>query len=367
MVFHPALAPYRIDFFNALAANFDATFYFTNANLLDQQFDQDRLRGQCEFKFNLLEKGFQIGGRQVRLGIRKIIKRETPDVIICSEYSQITMSVLMLRYTMRLSYKVFTISDDSIALSIERKGIRKFLRDQASKSIDAIIFPSDAVGEWYRQNVNGKTKLLTLPIIHDNGVFRSKLAESLPQAQNYLHKFQLMNKKVFLFVGRLVDIKNVDFLIRAFAKSGVGEETVLVVVGSGPEEKNLKNRARSLRLENVCLFPGRFEGNDLFAWYTIADCLVLPSYQEPYGVVVNEALLAGCKVLCSNRAGSSDLVNAKNGYLFDPFEVDELSSLIAKVDNGLIPKKQLSGLRPDLMRFSLKDSIANIIKGIETS
>ena len=58
IVFHPALAPYRVDFFNSLNENFDADFYFFNENLLNQKFNQDKLKKEIDFNCNYLKKGF---------------------------------------------------------------------------------------------------------------------------------------------------------------------------------------------------------------------------------------------------------------------------------------------------------------------
>ena len=57
LIIHPALAPYRIDFFNSLYQHFDAKFYFFNENLLNQKFDQDRLKKSLNFTCNYLKKG----------------------------------------------------------------------------------------------------------------------------------------------------------------------------------------------------------------------------------------------------------------------------------------------------------------------
>lgn len=367
VVFHPALVPYRIDFFNKVAAHFNARFYFTNANLINQKFDQNRLRSECHFEFNLLTNGFRVLHRFVRFGIYQTLKKEKPSIVLCSEYSQITIVVLILKFLMGKKFKVYTISDDSIDISIKRRGIRNLLRFMVSYIIDGVILPSKPVCEWYSKNVNKKTKLLTLPIIHDNNIFRKKLKNSLPIAQTYANNYQFVDTKVFLFVGRLVKIKNVGLLLNAYAKAIINnKDSVLIIIGQGEEEENLKKLANRLGIEKNCLFPGRFEGQELFAWYTLADCFVLPSYHEPYGVVVNEALLSGCTVLCSNKAGASDLINNENGCLFDPFDVHELSNQIVAIIKKIDKKNNEIGLKNDLMPFTFDTKIEKLIECLHT-
>lgn len=366
LVFHPALAPYRIDFFNALTHSFNANFYFSYSNLKDQNFDQQHLRSLCHFEFRLLENGLEIGSRSIRTGIWKIIRKHKPDIILCSEYSQITLSVLMLRFLFRKKFKVYTISDDSIDLSIKRKGIRKWLRNIVSFYIDGVIFPSESVCDWYHQQVNVTTTLFSLPIVHDNDAFRLKLQNTLPVANIKRLKYGLQNKKVFLFVGRLVKIKNIKFLINAFAASlDQMPDAVLVIIGEGEENEVLHKLAKELGVESKCLFLGRLEGDALHEWFNIAHCLVLPSYQEPYGAVVNEALLAGCKVLCSKLAGASELITSYNGAIFDPFNLKELSELLIMYYHNTIIKPQQLEIRSDLMPFKLSSKLNSLVENLK--
>lgn len=361
LVFHPALAPYRIDFFNKLSSSFDTTVYFSLSNLIDQKFDQSKLREELNFPFNLLESGFEVKNRSVRFDIHKILKKHNPDIVICSEYSQITLFVIFIKIFFQKKYKIYTISDDSVDLSIKRKGLRKLIRNISSNFLEGVIFPSKTVCKWYNENVNRNTKTLVLPITHNNIEFRKKLDYSLSHTEKHLEKYDLTNKKVIIYVGRLVKIKNIDFLIKAFADTKQEKDnTVLVIIGDGQEKENLEMLVKKLHLEKSCLLIGRLEGSDLYAWYNIAQCLVLPSYQEPYGAVVNEALIAGCKVICSDKAGASELINKKNGYLINPFEERQLTETLSTVIKEIEEIKQPITLKADLMPFSLDEKLETL-------
>ena len=77
----------------------------------------------------------------------------------------------------------------------------------------------------------------------------------------------------------------------------------------------------------------------LFKHYFAGDALILPSTYEPWGLVINEAMAAGLPVIVSKLCGCSmDLVEAgKNGYLIDPYNINDISEKISKVfrDNNL--------------------------------
>lgn len=356
LIFHPALAPYRIDFFNGLSRRFNAAFYFTHDNVLDQKFDQKSMRSALENKFNLLSKGFDIRNKAIRFGIFRIIENTKAEIVICSEYSQITLITILYNFLKKNKIKIYTISDDSLNLSVNRKGLRKIVRNLASHFVEGIIFPSQKVCDWFSENVNMHTKTFVLPIIHENEVFREKLNNALPFTEKNIQKFDLIDKNIFLFTGRLVKIKNVAFLLNAFAKSKTKND-FLVIVGDGEEMYNLKELAENLNLNKCILFTGRLEGSDLISWYNIANFFILPSYVEPYGAVVNEALIAGCKVLCSNLAGASELVNSTNGNTFDPFNEKELCSLIVQMSKVGDRIKLPIIVKPDRMPFKLENKL----------
>ena len=95
----------------------------------------------------------------------------------------------------------------------------------------------------------------------------------------------------------------------------------MVIIGDGIERKNLEKISE--KHSDRIIFTGRLEGADLLKWDNVADCFILASYQEPFGAVTNEALLAGCKGL--RQFGIRNLVQTVwNGVLGCNFGVDEL-------------------------------------------
>ena len=87
---HPALAPYRLDFFNLLAERVDLDVAFVHKNVVNQKFDQAKLIAQAKFRYRYLS-GFDIKGRNIRFGIGRLIRECKPDVVLTYEASPITM------------------------------------------------------------------------------------------------------------------------------------------------------------------------------------------------------------------------------------------------------------------------------------
>lgn len=330
LIIHPALAPYRVDFFNSLNENYDVKFYFFNKNLLNQKFEQDDLKKQLDFTCNYLKKGFNINGRSFRFGIKKIIREFQPDIVVCPEYNLINLSILFYRLLSKKKYKIITICDDSIHVAKKVPFYKKAIRSFFLKTLDAVIFTHQEIINWYILNLRSNAKLFFFPIIRREEPYVKQLECSNQTAQGYMQQYSLQNKKILLFVGRLVAVKNLEFLLEAFTLVNKKDKNVvLVIIGSGVLESSLRNKIYDLALNDFVLMPGRFEGNSLFAWYNIANIFVLPSVSEPFGAVINEALLAGCYVLSSKLAGGASLiVEDINGNTFDPYNKEEIAKVI---------------------------------------
>ena len=128
------------------------------------------------------------------------------------------------------------------------------------------------------------------------------------------------------------------------------------MLGSGNLENELRKEAQESKKTAHIIFTGRLEGEKLNAWFNLTDIFVLPYVHEPFGSVVNETLIAGCTVLCSNFAWAQSLIDASNGDLFDSQNPIELAS---KMDKFLKAKNEtnLNTLRENKMPFPFYDKV----------
>jgi len=353
LVFHQALAPYRIDLWNGLNHYFKADIYFIYGNLLEQKFNQDKLKEKLHFTPQYLNTGFRIGFRAFKWGFLSIIRKTNPDIIITYEYSQTTLFIYWIKILFGFSYQIYSMCDDSMHLATSRKGFRETIRKYLIKRLDGIIVVNREVAGWYKKNYPLKNDCLFFPIIAKDDIFRKDLTLALPQSHNFIRQYKLEGKRCILFVGRLVKIKGLDRLLTAFANAVKAHpETTLIIVGEGDQLSLLIALARELGIEDKVLFTGRFEGTDLLAWYNIGQLFVLPSHSEAFGAVVNEALLAGQRVLCSSYAGASEIVDPlKNGGIFNPFDLDELTAMIKSELGNLSGIEYSSTIRDSKMNY----------------
>ena len=122
---------------------------------------------------------------------------------------------------------------------------------------------------------------------------------------------------VMLFVGRAAHEKNIDFLIRAFARALARQpELVLVIAGDGPATTSLKLLAIKLGLERKIHFVGYLDRNrELLDCYRAADAFVFASRTETQGLVLLEAMALGVPVISTAVMGTKDVVGPRRGAL----------------------------------------------------
>lgn len=129
--------------------------------------------------------------------------------------------------------------------------------------------------------------------------------------------------KNFLYVGRLTEVKNLDYLVDKFNNH---PELNLSIIGFGELEDSLRAKAAA-----NTTFLGAINNSDLSQYYQQADVFILPSKSEPWGLVVEEALNNGTPVMVSDRVGcAGEIINSENGVIFT-LNPDNFEAQLAKI------------------------------------
>lgn len=130
--------------------------------------------------------------------------------------------------------------------------------------------------------------------------------------------------KSFIYVGRFVEVKNLELLVDAFNQM---PDLELQLVGFGELESELRKRA-----EKNISFVGAIDNKDMWQYYRKADVFVLPSKSEPWGLVVEEALNNGTPVIVSDMVGcKDDFVTEETGLVFQHDSVADLINAVRKI------------------------------------
>jgi glycosyltransferase involved in cell wall biosynthesis len=163
--------------------------------------------------------------------------------------------------------------------------------------------------------------------------FTSRADELRPRRSEIRGELGLDNGPVVLFVGQLIARKGIRDLLSAFALLKLDcPEAQLLLVGYGPLEQELRADVARRQLGGVHFF-GHIPIPELPRYYAAADVLALPSHEEVWGLVLNEAAASGLPLVATRvTGGSADLIqDGLNGFSVPPGDPACIAGALRKV------------------------------------
>jgi glycosyltransferase involved in cell wall biosynthesis len=144
-------------------------------------------------------------------------------------------------------------------------------------------------------------------------------------------------RPIFLYVGQLISRKGVKYLLEAckLLKQQSDRPFTLLLVGDGDQRPELETFVQEHELLGQVKFVGQVEYAKLGAYLRYSDVFVFPTLEDIWGMVVLEAMAFGKPILCSKWGASAEMViEGKNGYIFDPFQPEELVELMKRLSDN---------------------------------
>jgi glycosyltransferase involved in cell wall biosynthesis len=302
----------------------------------------------------------------IALPLRVFVRLVTlqPHVVFTSGFNVWSLVCLLLKPI--LGFKLVIVYDGSSpAVDARQKKLRlRFRRAVAGRS-DALITNSGE-GAAYLANV--------LRMAEEKVFRRLYLVPSKPAlyASRGAPELSGLKRPIFLYVGRVSRLKGLDTLLEACAELVRRGRAAfsLVIVGGGREHENYRELARALDLGTAIRWAGWVEYGELGAYYRACDVFVFPSFTDVWGMAAIEAMSFSKSILCSNRAGVSELVvEGENGFLFDPERPGMLADLMDRfiADPSLAQRMGgrsgalFSNMNPASAAEGLRDVVKNLM------
>ncbi|HOZ53137.1 MAG TPA: glycosyltransferase [bacterium] len=347
---------------------------FNEAKLRDRIIAPGRILYSLEAKrkFNEIVKAF----RPDIIHIHNIYHQISPSILsVAKEYN---IPVIMHLHDYKLicpNYQLFV--DDKICYRCRRGKYYNCLQHKCFKksfwqSFLATIemYLHHRILKIYKKNISyfiAPSEFMKKTII-DFGWDKNKIKV----IYNFSEK---MEDKVFdeagdygLYFGRLSREKGIDILIRALSMSD--KKNKLNIVGTGPEENNLKKLVKELKLSRRVSFLGYKSGQELQDIIRRARLIYLPStWNENMPLTLLESLNLNKVVIASRTGGLPELIKDKEtGFLFKNGDVKELSQVIDNSYNydlikmGVKAKESVEDLKIERHLIELLDVYNNILK-----
>jgi glycosyltransferase involved in cell wall biosynthesis len=308
-------APYMVDRFNAIAVrgNLEFEAWFSARTEPDRSWSVDE--DTWGFRFQYLP-GITVRSRPFAFA-PKLFGSALPDVLVGlhADPGFLASHTLARARGVRTVFWVTPTFD----AWIHRRKWKEAIKRGAFAHV-AAIFTTGADGTAFAERYGAaRERIFVLPHFVDCSYLTSQLRNASVERGAVRAELGIRGL-AYLYVGRLWRGKGLDYLIDAFAKfvSETGLEATLVLVGDGPEESRLRQRADEERLRVV--FAGFHQRDQLSRIYAAADVFVFPTLGDPFGHVVEEAMSCGLPVISTSAAGEirSRMSDGHDGFIVPP-------------------------------------------------
>lgn len=351
------ISPYRIPLFNAISEK--GNFCFKVIALAEREKNREWELSENKIKFDyqiLPGWNWFVWGKKKEItihlnrGVFKTFLEYKPDIIMTSGYDDLAYWQAFLYC--KIFRKKFILWDSTTLLSAGSiKGIRGRLKKIIIKGADKYLVYGTKAME-YLEYFGARTKDIYISTnTVDMDYFRSGV-EEYRNKDGFKSERKRYPRYLLLYVGQLIRRKGVLQVLKTL-ECLKDSEIGLLIVGSGPEESDLKNFCKEKKLKKV-FFEGFKQQEELAKYYALADIFILPSFEEVWGLVVNEALASGLYVLSSKYAGASyDLIKEGwNGEIFEPYDIEEVVNLFKRVKENI---EDIRERRDDISQYACRE------------
>lgn len=375
VIIHNIMAPYRFPLFAEIAKSekIDLEVWFLSESAKNRRW---RIKEKIDlpFKYKVLPKiELNFFGKDL---FTWIFSPTFPWKLLRSNYD-VLISAGWLDFACQAGFIISKILRKPYILWSESTANEpSWRRNLASLLVKTIVCHSDAClptstrAKKYLVSLGAKEKKNFIGISTiDIDYFKKTSKLTFTQKSQLKKKLEIQNSRLILFVGQLIERKGVKFLLQAYQQAVnklKNSDWGLLIVGYGPQQEDLKILCKRQKIKDV-YFCGHVEIDEMPKMYGLADLFVLPSLEETFGLVINEAMASGLPIITTNNVGSClDLVNpGENGFVIPAGNVTELSNAIIKIiSNPDLLSKMGKKSSEMINKFGPKDQAKSFLQAI---
>lgn len=319
-------SPYRVCFFSELGRLCDLTVIYERYSASDRE---DTWKASAELTY----KEIYLSGKTIStdnsfcLDVIRYLGKDIYDEIIIGMYSTYTAMLAIL--CMNIRKMKFSISTDGGFVKEENKlafKIKKYLIGSANK-----WYSTGKVTDEYLIHYGADAnKIVRYPF---TSLYSEDILDHQPTKEEkklLRDKLGIAEEKMVLYVGQFIHRKGIDVLLDAAKKSDIDFGLYLI----GGRSQEYEEYAEKLGLKNVHQIDF-LRPEDLEQYYRAADLFVLPTREDIWGLVVNEAMAKGLPVVTTDKCVAGlELVSDTNGKIVKVEDSDELASAISYILNN---------------------------------
>lgn len=200
----------------------------------------------------------------------------------------------------------------------------------------AVVAPTPSIRDLILRDYGLDVPVTVVPTPVDLDAYRNSDPRRVRAA------LKLEDAELLLYMGRLVSEKNLDFLLRAFARVALQRpKTQLLMLGEGLLKHSLQQTTQKLGLAERVIFPGSISHSEVPHYAAAADLFLFSSLTDTQGLVLIEAMAAGTPVVAVEAPGPVDVLAEGGGMLVPHREEDFAAAVVALLADN--PRRRAMG------------------------
>lgn len=335
-------SPYRVDFFYELGKYCDLTVIFERKHALDRN-------NEWTSNNNTTYKSVFLNGKNIKNDkaicpeIVKWINKDMFDIFVVGGYS--TPTAMIAIQIMKMKKIPFILNSDGGIIKKD-KIIKKIVKKYFISSASICLSTGEMTNKYLLHYGVKKENIFIYPF---TSIIDSDIVNSILPLENksiLRKKLGIKGNKIVISVGQFIHRKGYDILINSW--KNIDKDYTLVIIGGGEKEFELKGLISKNKLQNIKIVDFKSK-KELKEYYLAADLFVLPTREDIWGLVINEAMAHGLPIITTDKciAGLELIQENENGCII-PVEQSELLSMKIKSyieDTKLIDRTSKNNLK----------------------
>lgn len=303
-------------------------------------------------------------------GLWKLVREGNFDAVVCIT-GYIRASFWITYFASKLSRSAFLFGTDTTTLrprdaSRWKAPVKRAFWPLLYRLATQVVAPSSGTRALMLSLGIPDERISMVPNVVDNDWWTAQ-SDRVDRAAVRASWGANADTSVILFCGKLQPWKRPDDLLHAFAQANL-PNSLLIFAGEGAQREFLQQESQRLDISNRVRFLGFANQSQLPSIYAASDLLVLPSEYEPFGMVVNEAMLCSCLVAASDQVGAiTDLVQPVAPSLI--FPCGDVSALSALLTRTFSDRAALDSLRQKacqrMQSWSPREYVSSILGALD--
>lgn len=309
--------------------------------------------------------------RHDRKDVNDILKKGEFDAALIFAYDSL-LQLRVLRAANRAKIPIMLRADNldgtnpkrSLAKATARRYILKWLY----RRMDAMLGVGAYTQRHYLEHGVPAERIFFSPHCVDDQLFEEQRAAFAGLRDEIRNKLGFgPGDFVFLFVGKMIEIKNPLLLAEALKRLPDLQRMGFLAVGDGKLRAAFEHRTRDC-LGDRAVFTGFVNQSELGRYYTSADAMILSSRSETWGLVVNEAQIFGLPVIVSDKVGCREdlVIQGETGYVFPSGDAAALAEAMSRLSLDRENARRMGEQGRKLARnYRVEDAVNGIVKALE--